>query len=78
MAEENHGFMPEMSDTDTLQPPIDNIHNSINNEPEIPVQLSNEPQFPPPPMTMGEQQDTDMTDSAVSLHPPALSVLVVN
>ncbi|KAK0515742.1 hypothetical protein JMJ35_001776 [Cladonia borealis] len=52
-----------MAEADTPQPPIDNIHNSINNEPDMPVQMPNEPQFHLPTMSMGEQIDTEMTEA---------------
>ena len=66
MAEEHSGFMPDMAGADTPQPPIDNIHNSINTEPDMPVQIPNEPQFHLPTMSMGEQMDTEMTEASVS------------
>ena len=67
MAQEHPSFMPDMAEADTPQPPIDNIHNSINNEPDMPVQMPNEPQFHLPTMSMGEQMDTEMTEAPVSL-----------
>ena len=66
MAEEHSGFTPDMAGADTPQPPIDNIHNSINTEPDMPVQIPNEPQFHLPTMAMGEQLDTEMTEASVS------------
>ena len=68
MAEEHSGFMPDMGGADTPQPPIDNIHNSINTEPDIPIQMPNEPQFHLPTMSMGEQMDTEMTEASVSFN----------
>ncbi len=75
MAEEHPGFMPDMAEADTPQPPIDNIHNSINTEPDMPVQMPNEPQFHLPTMSMGEQLDTEMTEAAVSLSQYLTNVL---
>ena len=76
MAQEDPGFMPDMAEADTPQPPIDNIHNSINNEPDMPVQMPNEPQFHLPTMSMGEQMDTEMTEAAVSFNQALINVPV--
>ena len=63
MAEENQSFAPEMSEAGTPIPPIDNIHNPINSEPEMAVPNANEP--PPQQSQTGEQLDIEMPEAAV-------------
>ena len=63
MAEENIESHPEVSGASTPIPPIDNIHNPVNSEPEVPVPISNEP--PSQPSQMMDQLDTEMPEAAV-------------
>ena len=63
MAEENTGTMPDMVEAGTPIPPIDNIHNIVNAEPDLPLPISNGALLQPPQTV--DQLDTDIPDATV-------------
>ncbi|MCJ1458048.1 COMPASS (complex proteins associated with Set1p) component [Mycoblastus sanguinarius] len=67
MAEENTGTMPDMVEAGTPIPPIDNIHNIVNAEPDLPLPISNGALLQPPQTV--DQLDTDIPDATPSLAP---------
>ncbi|KAL2041464.1 hypothetical protein N7G274_005846 [Stereocaulon virgatum] len=77
MAEEPQPSQPDMSGSTTPIPPIDNIHNSINNEPEpLPLSTPHDP-LPQQPHML-DQLDTEMPDMQSSYIPQQQPTITPN